>query len=122
MIPTFLVLNTAAHYRRVGGKATKDPLSILKESGIMRKGSIMNEKLKYAYDKMNRCCVSGQSLFSAVGSDMEYEEWFRIMLDGFEEGRDYTTVVVPAKPALNRALPRQILQCVRYIFRFVKRV
>ena len=66
----------------------------------MRKGSIMNEKLKYAYDKMNRCCVSGQSLFSAVGSDMEYEEWFRIMLDGFEEGRDYTTVVVPAKPAL----------------------
>lgn len=60
----------------------------------------MNKKLEYAYDKMNRCCVSAQSMFSIAGFDMEYEEWFEIMLDSFEEGKDYTTVVVPARPIL----------------------
>ena len=56
--------------------------------------------LEYAYDKMNRCCVSAQSMFSIAGFDMEYEEWFEIMLDSFEEGKDHTTVVVPARPVL----------------------
>ena len=29
-------------------------------------------------------------MFSIAGFDMEYEEWFEIMLDSFEEGKDYT--------------------------------
>ncbi len=51
--------------------------------------------MNFVNDKMNRRCVSGRELLTYLGIKTSYEDWFNSMMQyGFEEGRDYTTVMI----------------------------
>ena len=103
------MLCVAVTYRKGNCEILKDSLkrklTLHRDSGSKERGTYMT----FVNDRMNRRCVSGRELMAFLGIKASYEDWFYSMMQyGFEEGKDYTTVMINANSDFKNVIIRKI--------------